>query len=139
MKKVYVFAILVLMAFSGCGSDDSPEVNVVDPELVGVWKATSLISSNCENEEQNSIETNMVCVSSDCIEFSFDDNSNFSGRVFFNDVGSNSVGTYSADGGILKIVSGTEILEGAYSISNGQLTFKYEANGCDIELIMNKD
>lgn len=139
MKKVYVFALMALIVISSCGSDDSPEVNVVDPALVGVWKAVSIISSNCENEELNSSETNMVCTSFECIQFTFDAESIYIGKTIFDSKSFLVDGTYSASEGILTITSGNEVLTGNYTVANNQLVYTYEANNCDVELTMNKD
>jgi hypothetical protein len=138
MKKVYVFALMVLIVISGCGSDDTPEVNFVDPALVGVWKTVSIIASNCENEENNSSEINMVCTTFECIQFTFDDESIFIGKTVFDSKASEVDGTYSASEGILTINSGTEILMGSYTVTNNQLVYTYEANNCDVELTMDK-
>ena len=137
MKKVYVFALVILIAISSCGSDD-PE-NVVDPALVGVWKAVSLVYSNCEIEEQNSSLTNMVCTTFECIEFTFDDESKYISKTIFDSVVRSVDGTYSASEGRLTITTGTDTNTGAYSIVNDQLIYTYEANDCDVELTMIRD
>lgn len=138
MKKVYVFALMALIAISSCGSDDSSEVKVVDPALVGVWKAVSLVYSNCEIEEQNSSLTNMVCTTFECIEFTFDDESKYISKTIFDSVVRSVDGTYSASEGRLTITTGTDTNTGTYSIVNDQLIYTYEANDCDVELTMNR-
>ena len=131
---------MALVAISSCSSDDLPEVNLVDPELVGVWKAVSLVISNCENEENNSSETNLVCTTFDCIQYTFDDESAFIGKTIVDDRVSFIDGTYSASEGTLTIrFDANTITSGTYAISNNQLVYTYEANGCDIEFTMNKD
>ena len=136
MNKIFVVALVALISISSCGSDD-PD-NIVDPALVGVWKAVSLVYSNCENEEQNSSLTNMVCTTFECIEFTFDDEAKYISKTIFDSSVRSVDGTYSASEGSLTITTGTATSIGTYSIVNDQLIYTYEENDCDVELTMNR-
>ncbi len=130
----------ILVALASCGGSDDTPVFVVDPDLVGVWKANTFIASNCEDEANNQSDTNLVCTSFECIEFTFEDDSDYIGRNIVDSVPTISEGTWSAENGTLTIdVPGVIPLTGTYTVSNSVLTFNYNLNGCDIQLVMDKD
>ena len=140
MRRLCALVVLIAMLILGsCGGDDSPTY-VVDPELVGVWKATSFIVSNCDDEENNEANTNLVCTSFNCIQFTFEDDSDYLGMLIEEDFRTDTEGKWSAQNGQLTIrVTNVNPLKGSYSIDNDVLTYRYTLNGCDIELIMRKD
>ena len=141
MKRILLLiAMSATLLFAGCGNDDAP--NVVDPDLVGVWKATTFIVSECENEEDNTSIMNWVCTSFDCLQFAFDEDSRYIGTSIDDSRVRESGGTYSAENGILSIaiVSSTTTtrLVGSYAIDNDILTYDYESNGCNVHIVMKK-
>jgi len=139
MKRVYGLILVVMMAMSACGSDDTPAVVEVDPEVVGVWKVSSIVATNCEDETNNDSQTNLICTSFNCTQFTFNDDGSYRGLVIVDSSGSEVFGTFTTTNGILTIVSGQETSMGSYTISNNVLTYEYEVGGCDVQLVMAKD
>ena len=129
MKKFSLYLLAAgLIVSAGCGKD-SPE-----EELVGVWKASKLVSTGCTdtNENQNLTFTNGCYIESAvqlelCLTFEFKSDNTYvlttSSKIFGSTDTDVETGTFSVvDGKLRTCVSGSDCEDGAYSLDGNTLT-----------------
>ena len=129
LKYLFLFVAVVSLSLSSCKKDDDPSF---EEQLVGVWFATQVAYTNCDEPMYNeTIAFPSNCDSENCIRFTFEDDGILG--LYFKEDGDieQSSGTYSGDEDAFTMCNDGDCVTGTMDIDGDTAIFSYEEDGCD--------